>query len=433
MLLSKRKRYLTGSDWVINMMDSMLKSSTGCGNQSQIVLELDRILDENEVRSALTRFAGKFPVLRGCGARDVLLAPYWKIPATNDSGLSFSLVQEHDGVYSVLEKSVNRPFRDTRDYLSFQLIRTGARSILSMTFDHHVFDARGAESFLNLFQNDFSGDSVSGDITFSSSRALTQWSRKFRAGQNVNRKIMALSKSTPEALPLPREGSGSYRYRHIAFDERETRAIYERAYSEAGYLLESPFLLAVIIQSMHDLFVRRSRPSTSYLVPVTVDLRPNSDNVQEIFFNYVSYLFYQIPVLQAGDRQGVIASLKQQMYDQVKAGFPKDLAEASQLTRIAPPRLLGKLLHLPLKGRMATFAYSHLGKSFYQHGEFMHAKILNLFHMPRVPVPPGLGFFSNLFNNKLNIVISHLDGLLTDEDALSVENSIRRRFEVPET
>jgi len=122
--------------------------------------------------------------------------------------------------------------------------------------------------------------------------------------------------------------------------------------------------------------------------------------------------------------------LKQQMYDQVKSGFPKDLVEASLLTRIAPLPVLGKLLHLPMKGKMATFVFSHLGKSSYQHPEFMEKRIANMFHMPRVPVPPGLGFFSNYYNKRLNLVISHLDGLLSDEEVRLLEEGIRDRFGV---
>ena len=254
---------------------------------------------------------------------------------------------------------------------------------------------------------------MSGDITFTSSMELTQWSKKFLAGRNVNRRIIGLSRSTPTALPIP-DGSGRcHRYHRLSFTEQETAALYERAYQEAGYLMESPYLLSVIIQSMHELFRARSRDGESYLIPVTLDLRPNKDPLQEMFFNYVSYLFYQVPAGEVDDRKGLIALLKQQMYDQVKSGFPKDLAEASLLTRIAPLPLLGKLLHLPMKGKMATFAFSHLGKSSYQHPLFMGRKVTELFHMPRVPVPPGLGFFSNYYNNRLNLVISYLDGLLT--------------------
>jgi len=192
--------------------------------------------------------------------------------------------------------------------------------------------------------------------------------------------------------------------------------------------MESPYLLAVIIQGMHALFATKQETGASYLIPVTMDLRPNKDPLQEMFFNYVSYLFYQVPAEMAADRRGLITLLKQQMYDQVKSGFPKDLAEASLLTRIAPLPVLGKLLQLPMKGKMATFAFSHLGKSSYLHPLLMGRKVLELFHMPRVPMPPGLGFFSNYYNNRLNLVISHLDGLLRDEEISLLDQQIRAGF-----
>ena len=331
----------------------------------------------------------------------------------------------------LLEISANAPFRADDDHLAFSLFTSRERCALCMTFDHRIFDARGAELFLHLFQQKLAEaefSNVSGNIAFSSSSGLTQWSRKFKAGRNVNRRIMTMAKSsTLEALPLP-EGKRGYRYHLISFDEKETTRIYEQAYQESGYLMESPYLLSVVLQCMHELFRNKQLSGDSYLVPVTLDLRTGQDPLQEVFFNYVSYLFYQVPVEMVSDRKELIALLKQQMYDQVKSGFPKDLAEASLLTRIAPLPLLGKVLHMPMKGKMATFAFSHLGRSSYQHPTFMGKKILNLFHMPRVPAPPGIGFFSNYYNNRLNLVISYLDGLLSSEEARMLQEDVRNRF-----
>jgi hypothetical protein len=299
-----------------------------------------------------------------------------------------------------------------------------------MTFDHRLFDARGAESFLHLFQQTLNSAAPSGDIAFTSSSALTQWKQKFLAGRNVNRRIIALAKSSPHALTPPEGRDKGFNYRLLTFSREETAAIYDRAYREAGYLMESPFFLAAITRTVHDFFAVRSGSGSSYLIPVTTDLRPGHDQLQEMFFNHVSYLFYQIPVEQGADMKGLVTTFKQQMYDQVKAGFPRDLAEASLLTRIAPLSVLGKLLHAPLKGKMATFVFSHLGKSTYQSAGFMGGVVENIFHMPRVPVPPGLGFFSNYFNGRLNLVISYLDGLLSDEEVRLLEAGIRKSFGV---
>lgn len=435
MLISKRKRYLSGPDWVINTLDYMMKATTGAGNISQVVLQFDSPHDENEIRTRLNRFINQFPVLEGSVSRDLKLAPYWKIPAKAGRNVLFTVHhiedRESDGAFlSVLEKTVNTPFPARKDHVAFHLLSGRSRCFLAMAFDHGIFDARGAEMFLNLFQQSMTHDSpVSGDMTFVSSSGLTGWSKKFLAGRNVNRRIIALSKFTPRVLALG-AGGRSYRYHLLRFNEQETAHIYDRAYREAGYLLESPYLLAVIIQAVHDLFKDRLENGSSYLIPVTMDLRPGLDQLREIFFNYVSYLFYQVPVGEAGDARGLIALLKQQMYDQVKSGFPRDLAEASLLTRIAPLPLLGKLLQLPLKGKMATFAFSHLGRSSYQYPDLAGRQVANIFHMPRVPMPPGIGFFSNYHNKRLNLMIAYLEGLLNSEVVRMLDRGIRSRFGV---
>lgn len=438
MLTSTRKRYLSGPDWVISTLDHAMKASTCCGNMSQIVFTFDAPLDGTEMRSRLDAFVRRFPVLEGMVRRDLKLSPYWKIPRKTGRGVLFSVREVVPGTSRFpfpdhLEQFINTPFPDEQSHIAFNLITDGKRSVLVLTFDHRVFDARGAEMFMDLLERNISNgtDAATGAMAFTSSAALTHWSRKFLAGRSVNRKIIALSRSTPVTLPLDQQGSGRYRYRFLAFTEQETAAIYDQAYREAGYLMESPYLLSVIIQSMHDMLKEKSSAAGDcYLIPVTTDLRPGLDPVQEIFFNHLSYLFYQVPVSGVEDRKGLIALLKQQMYDQVKAGFPKDLAEASLLTRIAPLPLLGKLLQLPTKGKMATFAFSHLGKSSYRQTVLAGGSVESLFHMPRVPVPPGIGFFSNYFNNRLNIVLAYLDGILTDADVAVIEQGMRQRFGV---
>jgi hypothetical protein len=436
MLVSKRKRYLSGSDWVIHTLDYTMKSAASSGNICQIVLMLDTPPAEQTLRNHLNHFVKQFPVLQGRLARDFKLTPYWKIPALmeHDVRLKVSHIPGNpsSGIFlAELAHNANSPFPDGEGSFDFHLFISGGRGALAMRFDHRLFDARGAESFLDLFQKSLDDSSISCDSTFSSSMELTDWKAKFLAGRSVNRAVIALSKSSPRSLPLqPLSGKG-YRYRLLTFDRQETAAIYEKAGREAGYLMESPFFLAVITRSMHELCQSRACDGSCYLIPATVDLRPGQKPLQEIFFNHVSYLFYQIPIEQITDFKGLVTMFKQQMYDQVKSGFPRDLASASLLTRIVPLSVLARLLYLPMKGRIATFAFSHLGKSSYQSETFMGSTIENIFHMPRVPVQPGLGFFSNLYDGRLNLVISWLDGILADGEVERLEAGIRAGLGAP--
>jgi NRPS condensation-like uncharacterized protein len=437
MLVSKRKRYLSGSDWVLNTLDYMMKAGSSSGNICQIVLTLKTPPSEPALRVNLTDFIRKFPVLQGRVTRDFKLTPYWQIPAVmeRDVLLTVSRLPEDSSsqsIFSELVKNANSPFQGDNQYIDFHLFTSSLYSALAMRFDHRLFDARGAESFLNLFQLSLHDSSISGDIAFSSSAELTEWRRKFLAGRNLNRAVRALAKAAPRALS-PRASSGkSYSYRLLSFNKEETAAIYEKAHNEAGYLMESPFFLAAITQAVHELISSRAEPGSGscYLIPVTMDLRPGKEPLQELFFNHMSYLFYQIPVEQADDLKGVVTLLKQQMYDQVKSGLPRDLAEASLLTRIVPLPVFGKLLALPMDGKLATFAFSHLGKSFYQSNEFMESLIENIFHMPRIPLPPGLGFYSSRHGDTLNLIIAFQDGIMTDEELETLEAGIRRKFGV---
>ena len=435
MLVSKRKRYLSGSDWVINTIDHLMKSVNSSGNICQVVLLLNDPLSEETVRNRLNIFVKQFPVLQGKVARDFKLTPYWKIPASmkQDVSLNASRIPEDSSpecLISELVQHANSPFPDNGGYIDFHLFTAGERSALAMRFDHRLFDARGAESFLYLFQRSLEDNTTSGDISFTSSMELTEWRSKFLAGRNVNRAIIALSKSTPRSLPVQPMTDQGFRYRLLTFDKQETAAIYEKAYREAGYLMESPFFLAAITASMHELFASRPDSGNCYLVPATMDLRPGKDPLQEVFFNHVSYIFYQAPIEHGSDMKELVTMFKQQMYDQVKSGFHRDLATASLLTRIVPLGIFGKMMSMPMEGKIATFAFSHLGRSSYQSKEFMGSSIENIIHMPRVPVPPGIGFFNSTYDGRLNLVISYLHGIISDEEAENLEAGIRRNFGV---
>lgn len=431
MLVSKRKRYLSGSDWVINTLDSMMRSVYSSGNICQVVLLLNTPLPEQMVRERLNHFVKQFPVLQGRLARDIKLTPFWKIPASIQQSVLLKISHipaSHSPAFLLpeLEQNANRPFPDGNGSVDFHLFTSGERAALAMRFDHRLFDARGAESFLQLFHKSLHDASFCGDITFTSSMELTEWKSKFLAGRNVNRAVIALAQATTRSLPLPPVPVKGCRYRLLTFDREETAVIYEKAYRDAGYLMESPFLLAVITRALHELGDQRTGSGSCYLIPATVDLRTGKQPLQEIFFNHVSYLFYQIPVERVANFKELITLVKQQMYAQVKSGFAKDLATASLLTRIAPLALLARLLYFPMKGKIASFAFSHLGKSSFQADELMGSPIANIYHMPRVPVQPGLGFFSSLYREQLTLVISFLDGILADEEVDKLAAGIRR-------
>ncbi len=414
-----------------------MKKTTCAGNMSQVVLVLDSAIKHSELHSRLMRFINEFPAVYGGIHRDINLCPYWRIPKKAEENLNFTSYNcSNEGdMRTLLGECINKPFKDDSEHLAFHFINIeNQKSCLAMTFDHRLFDARGAETFLKLFQQHRENNNdpaISSGIPFTAPAHLSGWLKKFLAGRNVNRKIIAMSKTPPEILPIPSGRNKRFKFRLISFNQQETQTIYDNAYKKAGYLMEMPFLLAVVMQAMHELFRKREMTADSYLASVTIDMRTGEDIKQELFFNHVSYLFFQAQSEIMSNQRELINSIKMQMYEQVKAGIPRDIMEASHLTRIAPLPFLKKIIDIQLKGKIATFIFSHVSKNPLS-PDIMGTRIENVFHMPRVSVPPGLGFFSNYFNGRLNLVISYLDGLISNEEVNMLGKNIKEKLtEIP--
>jgi hypothetical protein len=430
---SKNKRYLTGIDWIVHTFDHMNKRATGAGNMSQIVLELDGAPSKDELRQCLTRFIKKYPVVNGQPARDYNLAPYWKIPPQGQRPpLSFDISRLDDDagredVFARLARGVNAPFKSDREHLAFHLVYAGKKGFVAMTFDHRLFDARGAEAFLGLFQREFEGNGESpAGISLTEPAHLCRWREKFKAGQQVNRAFLRLGeKAPPRVLPVQSSPHNrGFSFKIIPFDKAQTAKIVDSAYDEAGYLLLMPYMLGVAVKVLHGIFTARDICSGDYVISVSIDTRPPEKVRQEIFFNHVSFFLFLIRAHEADRFPALLASIKRQMYDQVKSGLPRDIEEASALMRILPLPILSHLMRLHLKGEIASFCFSYVGEAAYTCPSFMKNKVHNIFHMPRVPVPPGLGIFFHQSHGKLSAVLSFAAGMLSDDEVNTIVHGL---------
>ena len=70
-------------------------------------------------------------------------------------------------------------------------------------------------------------------------------------------------------------------------------------------------------------------------------------------------------------------------------------------------------MNLPMKGELASFCFSYLARSRLALAAFCGSPVRNLFHMPRVPPAPGLGFFFSTWGDRLHLSVSALEGLLS--------------------
>ena len=434
--LSRPKRYLTGMDWIVHVFHYMNKRVSKAGNTFQIVLALDGIPAPDEMKHLVLRFTERFPLIKGRPVRAYNLAPYWELPLHGQNPptpMAFAVshaIDERDA-FALLEKEANTPFNNSRDHLAFHLVNCGRKCFLAMRIDHRLFDAQGAEIFLDMLQHSIEGQARSGPkISLSHPPHLSEWREKFKAGKNVNRAFLRLSENAPpRVLPLSTLPHNlQVRFRLIPFGPEETARIIETAHKRAGYLLLMPYLLALSTSLFHSVFNARGVKGSDYIISVSVDTRPRDPLHQELFFNHLSFLLFRISAVEADDSSLLLQSIKGQMYSQIESGLPGDFKEASYLMRIVPLPILARLMRIHMKGEIASFSFSYVGESVYSFPDFMGIELQNLFHMPRVVMPPGLGIFFEQVQGKLNAVLSYAEGLLSEDEAARIVHDLQLAF-----
>ncbi len=440
---SRRRRYLTGADWLVGMLDHMTRQGCGVGNTSQVVLEIDGSFPEQTLRDSLASFLAQLPFLRGAPARDWNLAPYWRPRrAGGDGALPFAvrrLPEDADAttVHLALASGLDRPLGAATQRLSFLWVTLGERrSYLAMAFDHWLLDGRGAEMLLSLFLEHLDGRPL-GDrlpaLAAPEPAHLDRWLHRHQAGRRVLAHLRWLSEGTAACLPRPRslDGPGSH-FAFVRFDADDTRRIVDTAYREAGYLMLQSFVLAAVLQALHPLFrarqvrARSGAPPTDYVVPVSVDMRPLRAAEPLVFFNHLSFLLFRLPAALVENRPGLAAQVRDQLVGQLKAGLPQDVADACDLLRILPLPLLSRVARIPMRGEFGSFSFAQLASAVPHEPAVWRGRLGNLFHMPRVPVPPGLGVVANQFAGRLNLVLSAHEAVVSKAQLAAIADTLRQ-------
>ncbi len=429
-----RKRYLSGVDWLVHALDHLTRRATGVGNTSQIVLSLDGRLSDAAV-AWLADLGRRCPALSGRTRRDYNLAPYWSL-LPPDQCPPIRVTRDNasdDGADSIrrLSEPVNRGWTGPREHVAFSVVRGVDHDDLCMAFDHRLFDARGAEAFLGVCQDSWdAGNSAPLPPVTPHPAHLDEWGRKFRAGQQTNRAFIQLGEhAPPRVLPLPAQMRGRpFRFRLLQFDEAESARIVETAQAQAGYLLLLPFTLAASMAALHAEFRTRGIAGRDYIISVTVDMRPPGPVGPAVLFNHLSFVHFRIAADDADDFPRLVGTIRRQFFEQVKNGFSAHLRDAADLMRIAPLPALSRMMGVHFGGQIASCCFSHIGESGFQHPAFLGVPVRNLFHLPRMPVPPGIGLFFTQFRGRLNVVLTYLDGLLEDEAAAAMMTALSARL-----
>ena len=411
----KKRYYLSGIDWIISAIDYYMLLVSPAGNHSTLIIETKKTISEESLKRRLKLIYTSIPLLNACQGRDIFnLAPYWKITKNPPvlPGIQHVECNSPEEFTQIKENTLNIQFPSAKDHLFFTIAEGKEINAMLMTFDHKFLDARGAELFLNLLMGNDESEIVDliAKIKITDSPKLKEWNKKFDAGRDMQRHLIELSRKKYIALSdhsmknPPEKSDTNLKSRTIVFSKKETKAILLKSEHEAGFMMETPFLLAVTSLAIHQ--VISSDRDANYSVPMPVDMRTPGSEFQKMLFNHLSFMFLDIAVQKDMKLSELICEIRNSIFYNIEHQLPEKLIKAARLTRISPLPILKHFMKLPLDGKVASFAFANVGESSSSADNILAAKIKNIYHMPRIPTPPGLGIFFNRYHGRMQFTLT---------------------------
>ena len=411
----RNRTYLSGIDWIICGIDNFLRKTSGVGNHSTLIIRLKSKLSEGLLEARLNDIYKKLPILSSKIKRDKLnLAPYWYYSKRhkNTYNISEYKINNEEEFDHIKTKILNEGFKTKYHHLKFHLLNGTGKYYLFMTFDHKVFDAHGAEMFLELLSrepNQFRDKLI--EVKQTNAAKLINWQEKFDAGKDIQRHLIHMSAkdnkdsglcSIQEILKSIKPQT--QRSQTIIYSEKETDQIKKNSEKTAGFMMETPYFLAVCTRAVETELYKEEHPMY-YSIPMPIDMRKSNLGLRKLLRNHLSFMFLQVEVNGKDTLKDLSFKYRTAILNEVRNEYPEKLQKATRLARICPLGILRRFMELSMKGKVCSFAFANLGESL-ECKELQGMKVEHISHMPRIPTPPGIGFFFNIYAKKLQFTVT---------------------------
>lgn len=429
-----RRLPLRGADLVLMARHPRWKG-VGLSNNTLLVVECDGPLASERITRALDRFLDvcPWPAARlrrpfpwgklhwVAGPRETLTCPPVRRAAVaTREQLERELVTELNGR---IEPRREAPLRVV--LLDGPPDATGAVSLLVLTWFHPLMDARGGQNLLaHLNHLDRrAGEAPWGGEppAFVAERDPRPLRVRGRIAGGSLKYIRTLAPVPPVSLATALVPPGRACFRHESFLNPDLVAGDRRATREISWRL------ALVGKAMAELWRRRNLPDVPFLLPISVDLRPKGEP-GPTFGNLLAFHFARFRPSDTGDVTVLARALRRQMADAVRDGQIEANEVAMEFLQYRPLSRMLRVLPWTAGGELFSFNCADLADWPAALEQCFGRRVVNAYHIPVVPPRPGIGVFFNRCGSRNNLVVSWLEGVVSEEEVTRIIEVVRDRM-----
>ena len=303
--------------------------------------------------------------------------------------------------------------------LRFVVLETrDGRSVLLATWFHPLMDPRGGQNLLlHLADLDASDDrSRSSDAapTFVASTPRRPFKERGRLARQSLAYMRTLAPVPPISPGHDLVAPGPVRFRRETFVQRDTRRVTRTI----------PWRLAVVGRAMAELGSKRGFPDAPFLLPISVDLRrPGEPGAT--FGNQLAFHFARFTPSEAADVPDLARALRRQLASAVRDGQIEANAVAMEFLHYRPLSTMLNALPWTSSGEIFSFNCADVTDVPERLDRFLGRPVVNAYHVPAVLPRPGLGVFFNRCAGRENLVVSWVEGAVSEDEVDRIIDAVR--------
>ena len=428
---------LTGADCFILALSSMMRKNGQHELVGQTQLILAGIPDLLALEKTARDFGKDHPILDA----NVHRSPWTLLPAWWSNSLSEKILspiiwretglpnlesretKEIDSCQNLAEQLLNNPLafqgglRNLR--LDLFLCKDGA-SVLLFTWNHLLFDGKGAELLVERFIAAMQGRSRP-LLPIKSDNPLSLQA-KFRKSKPSVDRFFELVKNRYRSLAGVKPPKGLLRYKILKYDREKTETILRRAESFSG-LFSISFFLACAARGHRAAFLARGEDPSHYVSTVPVQLRRKGAR-QNPFQNQVTVLFFSMKKEDLETLETAVQAAQAQFEEMTRQDLGGSFEMVLGLMRRLPTNLYLKFLGAQFSGEITSFFHSATGSFLGGLEEFGGSRILDAYHVPSVSAPPGSGLFFGEFGGRITATFSWREGSVNEKEADAILHQV---------
>lgn len=215
--------------------------------------------------------------------------------------------------------------------------------------------------------------------------------------------------------------------RVIPFSEEETELIDKKGNELGARMGKSPFFLAAAAVSIKTMLEKKGKSIRGFWVPVPQDQRKKGA-LGPFLGNHLSFLFYTLKKRDLNNFSQLIASLNEQMKEQIRRQVPKAYDALMRGFRRIPSGLYYFLIKGSRGNTLASFLFTLAADHPADLMNLNDLEVKQAVSLPPNTYPPGFTVAFMRFDGRLQLILMYYREVWTEAEIMELEEVLRDKL-----